>query len=260
MNSAELIVEVEERVCWLLINRPEKMNSITMEVLARIEEELVRFEQDPHVKAVAISGVGGKAFCTGVGLSTMAAGASYFDLHQARARLGSLFQKMWRYPKPIFAVVDGYALAGGFGLAAACDFVVASEDSAFGVPEINVGVWPFIITVPLLRYVHPRVLLELMMTGRRIGAEEALRIGVVNWVYPKSELRERAAERIAEIASKSGSILALGKASFYRALDMDSSSALAYLQSMLTVVTGLEDSREGLTAFIEKRPPEWKDR
>lgn len=87
-----------------------------------------------------------------------------------------------------------------------------------------------------------------------------MRIGVVNWVFPKAELRERATERISEIASKSGAILALGKTSFYRALDMDSSSALAYLQSMLTVVTGLEDSREGLAAFTEKRPPEWKDR
>ncbi len=260
MQSADLVVEVEEQVCWLFINRPEKMNSITMAVLEEIAAELRRFESDSNVRAVVLGGVGGRAFCTGVDLSTMAEGSSFYQLHQARARLGDLFKQMWSYPKPIMAMVDGYALAGGFGLAAACDFLIASAESEFGVPEINVGVWPFIITVPLLRYVNPRILLELMMTGRRFPADEALRIGVANWVVPRAELASAARLHLAELTSKSSAILSLGKASFYRAMEMDSSSALVYLQSMLSLVTQLEDSHEGLEAFSQKRSPLWRDR
>ncbi len=260
MQGADLIVEVEDGVCWLFINRPEKMNSITMATLGEIADELRRFESDTNVRAMVIAGVGGRAFSTGVDLSTMADGSSFFDMHQARSALGDLFGQMWRYPKPIVAMVDGYALAGGFGLAAACDFIIASQDSKFGLPEVNVGVWPFLITVPLLRAINPRVLLELMMTGRRIDASEALRIGVANWVVPRTDLEEATRSHLKELTSKSSAVLALGKASFYRAMEMDSSAALGYLQSMLSLVTQLEDAREGLDAFAQKRAPVWRHR
>ena len=174
--------------------------------------------------------------------------------------LAEVFRDLWALGKPTIARVRGYALAGGFGLALACDFVVAADDAQFGTPEVNVGLWPYMITVPLVRSMPPKRVLELMMTGRRVGAAEAERIGFVTRVVPVDELDAAVDDLAATLASKSPLILRWGRESFYRTLDMDPDDALAYLQAMLTITSASEDTAEGVAAFAEKRAPEWKGR
>lgn len=257
---SELLSAVSEGTLFLTIDRPSKGNSMTMEILQEIRTTLNGYTSDNSVRTVVIRGNGGRSFCTGVDLSTMQDGASPFELHSGRRALGDLFQTMWSYPKVIIAAVQGYALAGGFGLMAACDIVIADDSSQFGAPEVNVGVWPFMISVPLLRYINPRVLFELMVTGRRIDAKEALSIGVLNRVVGVDAFESELSKLLGELNSKSLSVVALGKESFYRALDLGSGEALSYLQAMLSVVNTLEDSTEGIHAFQEKRKPQWSDR
>jgi enoyl-CoA hydratase/carnithine racemase len=151
--------------------------------------------------------------------------------------------------------VRGYALAGGFGLACACDMIIASDDSTFGTPEINVGLWAYMITVPLLRSMPPKTALDLMMTGRRVSAEEAARLGFVQRVVPVAELDATVDELTQELAQKSPLIMRWGRESFYRVLEMDSDAALSYLQNMLTITSQTDDAAEGVAAFAEKRAP-----
>lgn len=181
-------------------------------------------------------------------------------VHDGRGLLAEVFRGLWSFGKPTIARVRGFALAGGFGLALSCDMVVASEDAQFGTPEINVGLWPFMITVPLLRSMSPRVALELMMTGRRVDAHEGARLGFVNRVVPVPEL-DRTVDGLArELAAKSPLVMRLGRDSFYRVLEMRSDDALDYLQAMLTVTSLSDDTAEGVRAFVEKRAPEWRGR
>ncbi|MGQ0804323.1 MAG: enoyl-CoA hydratase/isomerase family protein, partial [Actinomycetota bacterium] len=201
-----------------------------------------------------------KAFCAGADLTGIADNAGFAAVHESRGMLAELFRSMYSLGKPTIARVRGYALAGGFGLALACDLVVAADDAQFGTPEINVGLWPYMITVPLLRSMPPKKVLELMATGRRVDAAEAERIGFVNQVVPVGEL-DTAVDELAEtLASKSPLIMHWGRDSFYRVLDMNADDALAYLHTMLTVTSYSEDTAEGVTAFAEKRDPEWKGR
>ena len=138
--------------------------------------------------------------------------------------------------------------------------IVAADDAVFGTPEINVGLWPYMITVPLLRSMSPKTALDLMMTGRRVDAHEGQRLGFVQRVVPVAELDATVDALAGELASKSPLIMKWGRDAFYRVLEMDADQALAYLQGMLTVTTLTEDSAEGVAAFAEKRPPEWKGR
>ena len=170
-----------------------------------------------------------------------------------------LFRDLWELGKPTIAKVRGWCLAGGFGLALACDLVVAADDARFGTPEVDRGLWPYMITVPMLRSMPPKVALELQMTGRRVSAEEAARIGFAR-VVPVGELDASVAELAAELASKSSAVLQLGRDAFYAVWDQAAVDALRMLHPMLTVHTGLEDAAEGLAAFAEKRAPAWRDR
>jgi len=162
--------------------------------------------------------------------------------------------------KPTIARVRGYALAGGFGLCLACDLVVAADDAQFGTPEINVGLWPFMITVPLVRSMAPKIALELMMTGRRVDAQEAQRIGFVTRVVAVDELDAAVGELAATLAAKSPSIMKLGRDSFYAVWDQSADDALRLLHPLLTVTSNTEDAAEGIAAFAEKRAPVWKGR
>jgi enoyl-CoA hydratase/carnithine racemase len=251
--------EVDGAAARVTIDRPERRNAMSFTVMNGLREAMARAKADDAVRVVVLTGAGDKAFCAGAdlgGIADTGAAAS----HDGRGLLADLFREMWGLGKPTIARVRGYALAGGFGLALACDFVIAAEDAQFGTPEIDVGLWPYMITVPLLRSMPPRKVLELMATGRRVDAAEAERIGFVNRVVPVGKLDAAVDELAATLASKSPLIMRWGRGSFYRVLDMNVDDALAYLQTMLTVTSYSEDTAEGVAAFAEKRDPQWKGR
>jgi enoyl-CoA hydratase/carnithine racemase len=256
----EVLLDVGNGVARVTINRPERRNAMSYGVMAGLREAMAAARADDAVRVVVLTGAGDRAFCAGADLGGIAENEGAANAHEGRGLLADLFRDMWSLGKPIVARVQGYALAGGFGLACACDLVVAADDAVFGTPEINVGLWPYMITVPLLRSMAPKTALDLMMTGRRVDAHEGQRLGFVQRVVPVAALDETVDELAAELAGKSPLILKWGRDSFYRVLEMDADQALAYLQGMLTVTTLTEDSAEGVAAFAEKRAPEWKGR
>ena len=258
--GSELLSAVSDGVARLTLNRPERRNALSWSLIAELRDALAALKADPDVRVVVLTGAGEKAFCAGADLGGMAEGASFLELHEGRGGLAELFLDLYALGKPTIARVFGYALAGGMGLALACDLVVAADDAQFGTPEIDVGLWPYMITVPLMRSMPPKKALELMLTGRRVDAAEAERIGFVTKVVPVVELDAAVDDLAATIASKSPAILKLGRDSFYEVWDRDAADALAHLHPLLTLTTLTEDAKEGLAAFAEKRPPRWQGR
>lgn len=232
-------------------------------VMAGLRESVAAARSDDEVRVVVLTGAGDQAFCAGADLSSIGdgspGGAGAAAAHEGRGLLAALFRDLWSLGKPTVAC-PGLRAGRGFGLALACDFVVAADDARFGTPEVKVGLWPYMITVPLLRSMPPKKALELMSTGRRVDAAEAERIGFVTRVVPAGELDAAVDELAATLAATSPLVSRWGRQSFYRALEMRADDALDYLQAMLSVTTLSEDSAEGITAFLEKRSPEWRGR
>jgi enoyl-CoA hydratase/carnithine racemase len=217
-------------------------------------------KRDDDVHVVVLTGAGDKAFCAGADLGGMRDGASFAELHHARGELAHLIRELYGLGKPTIARVRGYALAGGFGLALACDLVVAADDAQFGTPEIDVGLWPHMVTVPLVRSMPPKKALELMMTGRRVDAAEAERIGFVTRVVPVTELDAAVDDLARALAAKSPVAMRLGRDAFYAVWDAPADEALDLLHPMLTVTASTDDAAEGIAAFAEKRLPRWTGR
>ena len=252
---------VADGIARLALNRPERRNALSWSLVAELRGALAAAKADPDVRVVVLTGTGEKAFCAGADLGGMAGSStSFLELHEGRGGLAELFLDLYALGKPTIARVFGYALAGGMGLALACDLVVAADDVQFGTPEIDVGLWPYMITVPLMRSMPPKKALELMLTGRRVDAAEADRLGFVTRVVPVAELDAAVDELAATLASKSPAILKLGRDSFYEVWDRDAADALSHLHPLLTLTTLTEDAQEGLAAFAEKRPPHWQGR
>lgn len=243
----------------ITIDRPDRRNAISPDVVRGISDALTQADADDSVRVIVLTGAGDKAFCAGGDLGGMTADSRVAQ-HFGRAEVGELFQQMRASSKPIVARVNGHALAGGFGLMLACDLVVAADTAQMGTPEINLGLWPFMITAVIQRDLPRKVALDLMLTGKRIDAAEGERWGFVNRVVSAAELDAAVDELVETLASKSPLITHLGKRSFYRAEDESFSDALEYLAGMLTVCLESEDTIEGVTAFMQKRPPEWKGR
>jgi len=257
-------VVLEERrgpALWITMNRPDKLNALSGELVEALRASFRRAAADDEVKVVVLTGAG-RAFSAGFDISEESASeiAGADRWHDLLATDVSLGMELWSLPRPTIAAVRGWCLAGACELAMACDMIVAADDAVFGTPEINVGLWPFMITVPLLRSMPPKTALDLMMTGRRVSAEEGSRIGFVQRVVPVSELDATVDALAADLAAKSPLIMHWGRDAFYRVLEMDADAALSYLQGMLTVTTQTEDAAEGVAAFAEKRAPVWKGR
>lgn len=257
-NDAVLYA-VDGAKATITISREERRNALSPDVWRGISSRLSEAETNDAVRVVVLTGAGGKAFCAGGDLGGMTDAGPVAQHHQ-RAELGDLFLQMRKSRLPIVARVNGHALAGGFGLMLACDHVVAVEGAGMGTPEINLGLWPFMITAVIQRDVPRKFALELMLTGKRIAAEEAHAHGIINRVVPAEELDAAVDEFVETIASKSPLITALGKRSFYEAEDMSMEKGLPYLAGLLSVALGSEDTVEGVTAFLQKRDPEWKGR
>lgn len=260
-SSGQAMYRVKQRVATITINRPQARNALTPGVISDIRSFLERAATDRDVGSVILRGAGGKAFCVGADLaSSFSATASFLELHESRGEFAALLLKIQQCPKPVLAAVEGYCLAGGVGLCLACDMAIASEDSQFGLPEIRRGLWPYMVTALLIRNVGVKKALELCMTGERISAQEAQRIGMINHCVAKEEFEQRVGEMASKLASFSPAVMALGKRSFYGIADMELVPALEFLKSQLTINTQLEDLAEGIKAFLEKREPQWRGR
>ena len=250
---------MSDGVARLTLNRPERRNALSWDLVGSLREAFAQAKADPDVRVCVLTGAGEKAFCAGADLGGMAS-EDTLSLHEARGELASLFRDMYGLGKPTVARVRGFALAGGFGLALVCDLVVAADDAVFGTPEVDVGLWPHMITVPLIRSMPPKVALELMMTGRRVAADEALRIGFVNRVVPVAELDGAVDELAATLTAKSPAAMKLGRDGFYSVWDQDVDTSLRLLHPLLALTAATDDAAEGIAAFTEKRPPNWTGR
>ena len=240
----------------IIIDEPERRNPLSTRTMAELLEHTRSAQADPSVKVIVYTGAGERAFSAGGDLSS-----GFVDdpigLHNDRGVLADLFRAMWGGGKPTVARVNGHALAGGFGLAVACDITVCVDDARLGTPEIDVGLWPMMITVPLLRAMPAKAVLELMMTGRIITPDEALRLGAVSRVVSRSDLDGVVDEIVTVLSSKSPVVMRLGRDAFDTVTGPHLDTAFEYLQAGLTAVASTEDSREGVAAFIEKRSPVW---
>ncbi|HEV2756263.1 MAG TPA: enoyl-CoA hydratase-related protein [Actinomycetota bacterium] len=259
-SSGEPVVSsIDGAVVTITIDRPERRNALSPAVVRGLYDALTAAEAEPSVSVAVLTGAGDRAFCAGGDLSGMGA-TSKKAQHLERGEVGGLFRRLQASRLPVVARVNGHALAGGFGLMLSCDLVVAADDAELGMPEVNVGLWPFMVAALVQRDVPRKVALDLMLTGRRIPASEGERWGFVNRVVPRDGLDASVAELTQTLTSKSPLVLSLGKSSYYAAEDMEVEQKLAYLNGMLSLCLESEDAVEGVTAFLQKRPPEWKGR
>lgn len=249
--------ETRDGVAWLTINRPERRNALSAEVISMLRQALATSRADEQVRAVVLTGAGGRDFSAGGDLNELGSSGGALASHRDRAEHNRIFRELRELGKPTIARVAGLALAGGFGLALGCDFIIASSDAQFGLPEVRVGLWPYIITEPLARAVGPRVALQLMLTGRRVGAEEGERLGFVYQVCEKSALDGAVESLVAELKAASPQATELGRTSFYHATETDSLAPMAMLEHALSINLGLPDAEEGIAAFLERRAPRW---
>lgn len=248
--------EVSGGRATITIDDPERRNPMSVETMAGLLERTREAMDDPDVRVLVYTGAGDRAFCAGGDLS-----GSFVDdpigLHRERGDIANLFRMMMRGGKPTVARVNGHALAGGFGLAVACDVTISVDDAKLGTTEVRVGLWPMMISALLARVMPRKAALEVMLTGRIISPEEAQRLGAVSRVVGRDQLDEAVDEVVDALMALSPTTLMMGKDSFNSMLDSDIDSAFDRLQGGLTELAMTEDAREGVSAFIEKRDPEW---
>lgn len=255
-----IVTETRGKAGTITLSREERRNAISPTMITELLDILKKYEEDPNILVMVLTGAGSKAFCAGADFGeALGATASLLDRHEEQRRFAELFRVIKDLRKPLLGRINGHALGGGFGLACACDIVVAADDCRFGTPEINVGLFPYVIMATLLRSASaPKRLIEMMLTGEKLDAREALQLGLVNHVVSREQLDAKLDEIIEKISSKSPAILRLGRRAFYTMRDMEYEKALEYLSSMLAINTMAEDVAEGISAFLEKREPRWK--
>jgi enoyl-CoA hydratase len=255
-----IVTETKGKAGTITLSREERRNAISPAMITELLDALKKYDDDPNILVMVLTGAGSKAFCAGADFGeALGAGASLLDRHEEQRKFAELFKVIKGLRKPLLGRINGHALGGGFGLACACDIVVAADDCRFGTPEINVGLFPYVIMATLLRCAStPKRLMEMMLTGERLDAREAQLLGLVNHVVPREQLDAKLDEIIEKIRTKSPAILRLGRRAFYTMRDMEYEKALEYLSSMLAINTMAEDVAEGISAFLEKREPRWK--
>lgn len=254
-----VLTEVADNgVARLTINRPERRNAMSGAVVAELTKQFGALSDDDDVTVIVLTGAGDRAFCAGGDLMDQQMGGGALQMHFDRGGFAEMLLAMNRCAKPIIARVNGHALGGGFGLALNTDIVVASADATFGTPEIKVGLFPMMIMAVIARNIGRKKAMELMLTGSRISAADAVDAGVANYAVPANELDQKVDELAERVAGFSPAILKLGRQAFYKTQDMGFEEALRHLHNELTINTLAEDAAEGIMAFIGKRDPEWK--
>lgn len=257
--ASNLRIEIDgDGICTLTIDRESKRNALNRATLDELEAAFQDAARQQNVRVIVLRGAGDRAFCAGADLREVLGHASIQESRRHFDGVARVIRAMEATPQPVVARVPGFALAGGCGLAVAADFTLASESAVLGLPEITIGLLPLMVSVPVLRAVGSRkVLLDLMLTGRRVSSAEALTLGLVTRVVPDAELDTQLAELTARLASLSPEVLRLGKEAVYTMAEMEAGAALRYLRDAIVLASRTDDAREGIAAFFEKREPKW---
>lgn len=253
MSDRVLQVRVADGVAALTLDRPEKRNALSVELRLALQEALDRTALDASVRVVTLAGAG-PDFCAGADLADLervAEAGREESLRDARA-LGSLFRRMRTHPRPIVALVHGRALAGGCGLATACDLVLAREDAELGYPEIHLGFVPALVMTMLRRKVGEGRAFEMVTLGRRYGAEEARALGLVNAVFPAADFEDEAGRWVRELASRPPGALRLTKQLLYDLDGVDFDTGLERAAAVNAEARMSEECRAGVRAFLER--------
>jgi enoyl-CoA hydratase/carnithine racemase len=250
----------ETGVATITLDDPETRNALSDELLGELIAALRSAREDEDVRVVVLTSSHEKVFSSGGNLAGFGADAATVHKHFRAERFVTAFKLLGELGKPSICAANGHVLAGSLGIALACDLIVAKEDAGFGTPEINVGLFPFMIMALIYRNVPRKKTNEMLLLGERLTAEEAREAGIVNRVVPAVEFDAAVRDWAERLAAKSPLIMRLGKEAMWRQMDMPLADALDYLRSQLTIELSTEDAIEGVTAFFQKREPEWKGR
>lgn len=248
-----ILFSVEDRVARVTLNRPEKRNALDPLTITELQSAVEHAGEDETVKIITVAGAG-KDFCSGLDLALLQkiSEASIIENQEDAIRLATLFLTMRRVGKPVVALVQGRALAGGCGLATASDLVLASESARFGYAEVKIGFVPAIVTVILRRSVGEKKAAELILSGRVIDAAEAERLGLVNRVFGDDVFEEQASEVVADLAKNSGQAMRLTKQLLYQIDGLAFEAAIRHAVNLNTISRQTDDFKQGLAGFLKK--------
>ena len=247
----------EGLVLRLHLDREPKRNALNGEILGG----MLAAVQDPgDARAILITSAGDKVFCAGADLVQMAPDATGLEVHESRGLLRQLVLAMQACPLPIVASVQGLCLAGGVAVILGADIVLAADTAAIGLPEVDLGIWPFMVSALLGRHVSPKRAMEMMLSARRVPAAEALEMGLLSRVVPFDDLQRESLALAQSLAGKPPVAVRLGKRAFLDAMESSLPAGLAAMQAQLSLLNSTEDASEGIGAFLQKRTPQWKGR
>jgi enoyl-CoA hydratase/carnithine racemase len=257
-NSEALIIRNDaEGISNIILNRPNAYNSLTIESMELIIEELSDISEDSSIKVIILSGAG-KGFCAGHDMKDLRANPEKSFYEKTFKTSSNLMMSIINCPKPVIAKVHGIATAAGCQLVSTCDLAVADENARFATPGVNIGLFCTTPMVGLSRNVTRKHAMEMLLTGDFISAQRAYEIGLVNRVVPEAELDSATLELANKIAAKSPLTLKIGKEAFYKQLDKDMSGAYEYCSRVMVENMMARDAEEGIDAFLEKRTPVWR--
>jgi enoyl-CoA hydratase len=250
----------DDGVATITLDQPDTRNALSNELLSELIEAFESVRDDERVRCVVLTSSHETVFSSGGSLDQFAGEVAPVHKHFGTERFPRLFRTIMQLGKPTICAANGHVLAGALGVALACDLIVAKDTASFGTPEINVGVFPFMIMALIYRSVPRKKTNELLLLGERISADEARQAGIVNRVASAEEFGGAVDEWARSLAGKSPVLMKLGKDAMYRQLDMPFEDALDFLRSQLSIAFTTEDIQEGVKAFFEKREPRWTGR
>ena len=258
MNS--VLLEKDPPIGWLILNRPELRNALSLEMIDSVRGALDEVEKDRQISILIIRG-NGPAFSAGHDLREMKRKhESLSELREIFTECNKMMLKLHELPQPVIAQVHGIATAAGCQLVAACDLAVAETGARFATPGVKIGIFCTTPMIPLVRVVGRRRAMDMLLSGRFVSAEEALQFGLVNKVVPPEKLAEETRNWALELAQASPFVLSLGKKAFYSQVDLDERSAYDYAKEVIAMNCMADDAFEGMSAFIEKRKPVWSNK
>lgn len=260
--SDEILVDITDAIATMTLNRPARRNALTGALVRGLIERFDALSEDPTVGVIVLTGAGDKAFCAGADLmdaqADAAAGGGVLGPHEARGAFAELLLAMNRCARPIIGRANGHALGGGLGLLLNCDLSVGVHGATFGTPEVKVGLFPMMIMAVISRNIGRKRAMEMMLTGERLSAQQALECGILNRAVAAEALDATVYALASRVAGFSPAVLKLGRRAFYKTQDMSFEQALALLQNELTLNTLTDDASEGILAYLAKREPKWR--